>query len=83
MGRRGCRDRWPRDTGGRRNQADGESLSVGPLASTQMFCEEPAGAMDQEIAYLTVLGEAETFSVDGDALVIQAGDGQRVVFTRR
>ncbi len=63
-------------------EIDGESLTMGPFASTQMFCEEPSGAMDQEVAYLGLLGEAESFSVNGDELVIQAGDGRRIVFAR-
>jgi len=55
---------------------------MGPLASTQMFCEEPAGVMDQETAYLTVLGEAESFTVDGDSLQIRASNDRRILFTR-
>ena len=47
-----------------------------------MFCEEPTGAMDQEVAYLALMGEAGSFSVSSDELVIQAGDGRRIVFAR-
>lgn len=31
------------------------AFTVGPIASTLMFCAEPAGVMDQETAYLTAL----------------------------
>jgi heat shock protein HslJ len=63
-------------------EIDGESLTMGPFASTRMFCEEPSGAMDQEAAYLGLLGEAESFTVDGDVLAIRAGDGRKIEFTR-
>lgn len=65
-----------------RYEIDGAKLTMGPLASTQMFCEEPAGVMDQETAYLTVLGEAESFTVDGDSLQIRASNDRRILFTR-
>ena len=65
-----------------RYEIDGESLTMGPLASTQTFCEDPSGAMDQETAYLTVLGEAESFSLDGDSLQIRGGDERRILFAR-
>ena len=36
-------------------ETDGSSLSIGQLASTQAFCAEPDGTMDQEFGYLALL----------------------------
>ncbi len=44
-----------------------------PMASTMMMCEQ--ALMDQEIAYLKVLGEAKTFAVKGDQLTLSGEDG--------
>jgi heat shock protein HslJ len=63
-------------------ESDGASLTVGPLASTQMFCADPVGAMDQEFAYLTILTEAESYSITADSLTIHAVDGRQVTLTR-
>ncbi len=63
-------------------EAGGESLSIGPIASTERFCEDPNGVMDQEFAYLELLGEAESFSVSGDLLSIGVGEGRRIAYQR-
>jgi heat shock protein HslJ len=48
-----------------------------PMASTMMMCDQ--GVMDQESAYLKALGEAKTFSVQGDQLTLSGGDGAQLV----
>ena len=45
----------------------------GPLATTLMACE--AAILDQELAYLTALASATRFSLVGDTLTIESGDG--------
>jgi len=51
-----------------------------PMASTMMMCEQPV--MDQESAYLKMLGEAKTYAVNGDQLTLTGGDGaQLAVYT--
>ncbi len=45
---------------------DGTSLTIGPIASTQMACE----SLDLETAYLTGLGDVDTASSDGDQLTL-------------
>ena len=61
----------------------GEKLKVGPLASTRMFCESPAGVMDQEQQYLTALQNAATFEISADTLTIRDAEGaMQVVATR-
>ena len=41
-------------------------FSVGPIASTQKICNEPAGVMEQETAYLTALGATSGFLWEQD-----------------
>ena len=55
-------------------------LSIGPLASTEMWCESPEGVMDQETAYLTALGAAETAEVQGAELRISPSGGHVLLF---
>jgi heat shock protein HslJ len=63
-------------------ETDGTALSIGPLASTQMFCEDPLGTMDQEVAYLALLGGAQSFGVSGDTLELRDGSGRRITLSR-
>ncbi|MBN2238891.1 MAG: META domain-containing protein [Dehalococcoidales bacterium] len=51
-----------------------DGLSTGMLGSTEMYCMEPEGIMDQEQEYLTLLGQADDYSIDGDTLEIYCGD---------
>ena len=55
---------------------DGDSLTIGPAATTRMFCE---GLMDQEAAYLAALGMADSFKLETDQLHILNDKGQVVV----
>jgi heat shock protein HslJ len=57
---------------------DGSQINIGPAASTMMFCEEPAGVMEQESAYLKALESAATFAVEGQSLTLLAADGALV-----
>jgi len=60
-----------------------KTLKVGPLASTRMFCESPAGVMDQETQFLTALQNAATYEISGDTLTIRdAGGAMQVVASR-
>jgi heat shock protein HslJ len=47
----------------------GTAITIGPAGSTMMYCGTP-GVMDQESAYLTLLNQAETFTLQGDRLSI-------------
>jgi len=63
-------------------QASGSSLTVGQAASTMMYCGEP-GVMDQESAYLGLLPEAGSFTLNGDNLVISDKSGNAILtFTK-
>jgi heat shock protein HslJ len=60
-------------------QLDGDSISVGTLGSTEMWCE---GLMDQESAYLALLRDAETVTRQGESLILTGPTG-RLVFARQ
>jgi heat shock protein HslJ len=60
-------------------EADGSNLTVGPLASTEMFCGDPPGLMDQELAYLSALGSAATYAIENEQLVIANDTGETVL----
>ncbi len=54
---------------------DGAAIQIGPLAMTMMFCAEPEGVMDQEMAFGAALESAATFSIQGDMLELRTADG--------
>ena len=56
-------------------QAGGKALKVGPLARTRMFCDTPAGVMEQEQQYLAALQNAAAFEIAGDTLTIRDASG--------
>lgn len=57
---------------------DGDSLSFGPLASTQMACI-PDEVGDLETAVLAGLDATEAYEVDGETLTLKDGDGETVL----
>ncbi len=60
-------------------EADGDSLSIGPLAATEMMCDQPEGIMDQEMAFLSALQSADSHTRQGEQLHILNDKGQVVV----
>jgi heat shock protein HslJ len=60
-------------------QLAGDSLTVGTLGSTEMWCE---GLMDQESAYLNLLRAVETAAREGDSLIL-TGPAGRLVFAEQ
>jgi heat shock protein HslJ len=53
---------------------DGNQITIGPAASTMMFCAEPEGVMEQEAAYLAALATAATYSINGQVLEMRTAD---------
>jgi heat shock protein HslJ len=53
---------------------EGDSITIGPLASTKMACADQAAA-DQEAAYLAALEAATTFEVRNQTLELRDDDG--------
>lgn len=54
---------------------NGASLSFGPAAATKMFCNDPAGVMDQEAAFLTTLGKVQGYAIQGNQLTLLDATG--------
>jgi heat shock protein HslJ len=60
-------------------EIDGDAITIGPLVTTRMACQEPAGVMEQESAYLTALASAASYSTDRDNMEFTDSDGTTVV----
>jgi heat shock protein HslJ len=56
---------------------DGTSLTVGPLATTMMACEQ--AAMDQETAFLTALQTPTNVETSGATVTLRAASGETQV----
>jgi heat shock protein HslJ len=56
-------------------QVEGDSISIGPAATTRKFCAEPEGTMEQETLYLAALEQAATYRIDGDRLELRDAGG--------
>lgn len=55
----------------------GNEISFGPLAATEMACMDPQSIMEQEQEYLSFLSEVVSYSIEGDQLILkQAGQDQ-------
>jgi heat shock protein HslJ len=59
----------------------GDGLAIGMLASTEMWCGEPEGRMDQETEYLKILQTAESYTIKDDVLTIDCGDNVLVFYS--
>jgi heat shock protein HslJ len=59
----------------------GDTLSLGPVMSTMMFCEGPVG--EQEMGTLAVFQESAKFVLDGNTLTITSADGNSVIVLAR
>ncbi|MCP4359911.1 MAG: META domain-containing protein, partial [Chloroflexi bacterium] len=56
--------------------ASGSIISIGPLATTQKFCQE--GINNQEHAYLAALQSAATYTISGSQLILRNASGVEV-----
>lgn len=59
-------------------QVEGDNISIGPAAATQMVCAEPEGIMEQEQQYLAALQTAATYRFPGDRIELRTAEGSRV-----
>ncbi len=59
----------------------GDTITLGAIASTMMFCDGPAG--DQEMGTLAVLKESAKFVLDGNKLTITSADGKSMIVLAR
>jgi heat shock protein HslJ len=60
----------------------GNSLTFGPVGSTKMYCGEPGGRMEQEQAYLTLLGAVAGYEIGGGRLILKDARGSEVLTYR-
>lgn len=61
---------------------NGNEISFGPLASTEMACMDPEGIMQQEQEYLHFLSEVVTFEMKGDQLVLKKAVQDQLTFQK-
>ena len=61
-------------------QVSKNKLSIPVIASTEMYCLEPEGVMEQESQYLRILKSAESYQIQGNELRIDCGD-QVLIYT--
>jgi heat shock protein HslJ len=61
----------------------GQGIELSALAATRRACAEPDGVMEQEHAFLALLGDAARYRLDGRSLdLLDAGGGRLVALTR-
>jgi heat shock protein HslJ len=61
----------------------GSTMVFSDLFMTEMYCTEPAGVMEQESAYLSMLGEVYEFTMnDENSLTLRMPSGEELLFTR-
>lgn len=58
---------------------DGDSLRLGEVMSTMMYCQAE-GVMEQESAYLLALSQVKTYSIMDGALYLSLADGRELKF---
>ena len=59
-------------------EANGK-LALGPGAMTEMACMEPAGVMEQEMAFLNTLSQAASYQVNNDQLEVKNAAGETIL----
>ncbi len=63
-----------------RYEANRSTLSMDGIGSTEMWCMEPEGIMDQEFLYLNYLSNVDSFSIADGQLIIVLNDGDQLIF---
>lgn len=56
------------------------TLSIGSAGSTEMYCYQPEGTMEQEAAYLSLLVDAASFKIEDGDLVLMDEDGRGILW---
>jgi ABC-type amino acid transport substrate-binding protein/heat shock protein HslJ len=58
---------------------DGSSINIGATSGGTVFCDQPAGVMDQEQRYLTLLPQAASFDLSSGSLLINDANGRQIL----
>ncbi len=61
-------------------QVNGNTITVGPTAITEMACMEPEGVMEQEMTFIEFLTSAQTFRFADEQLQLFRADGEALTF---
>jgi len=61
-------------------EINGKNLSISNLAWTEMACLLPAGVMEQEQEFLSLLADVESFKIDDTSLIITCSNGRQLYF---
>jgi len=65
-------------------KVNGDQITIGPLASTMMACDQPEGVMEQEAQYLAALQSAATYQIEGNVLQLRTkDDALAAIFNRK
>ena len=59
-------------------KVSGTAITIGQAGSTEMYCGEP-GVMDQESAYLILLGQVKTYTIRDDRLSLADAKGTTIL----
>ena len=63
---------------------DDRQLSITDIASTEMWCLQPEGIMEQETKFLQWLDEANSYGINDDQLTLYGNDReQKLVFRKK
>jgi heat shock protein HslJ len=62
---------------------DGNTIAIGPLATTRMMCPTPEGVMEQEAEFVAALESAATYRIDGNQLELRTADDALAVWMVR
>jgi heat shock protein HslJ len=57
-------------------EVNGDRITIKAPISTRMFCEQPAGVMEQEAAFLAAIERAASFEIAADELTLRDGEGE-------
>ena len=61
---------------------NGNEISFGPLAATEMACMDPDGIMQQEQEYLTFLSDVVTYAIEGNQLILKKEVQDQLTFQK-
>jgi len=64
-------------------QVTGDTIKVGAIAITEMFCMEPEGVMDQETMFAQFLQDVQTLRFADEQLQLSRADREALTFVPR